>query len=98
MGGIELGRPLIRVTNTGITAVVDTSGQIVKQLPQFEEGVLRANVSVVTGETFFYRNGQLPWVILFSVLLLICSLVGHRQRRLNQKIDDLNSPYSLPKG
>ena len=82
MRAIELGRPLIRVTNTGISAIVDTTGKIVHQLPQFEEGVLRANIHVVTGDTFFYRYGQMPWVILFSVVLLFSALLGYRQRAI----------------
>jgi len=96
MRAIELGRPLIRVTNTGITAVVNTDGSIADQLPQFKEAVLRANVKVVTGETFFYRHGQSPVLILFFSLLIITGIIGHRNKRLRQKIAILRQPYSLP--
>lgn len=97
MRAIELGRPLIRVTNTGVTAIVDQYGKIIDQLPQFEEAVLRANVKTVSGETFFYRHGQTPFVILFASLLAICMLAGHRQNRLTQKLATLNEGYSLSK-
>jgi len=96
MRAIELGRPLIRVTNTGITAVVNTDGSIAKQLPQFEEAVLRANVHVVTGETFFYRHGQALVLNVFLALLIITGIIGHRNRRLHQKIAMLRKPYTQP--
>lgn len=98
MRAIELGRPLIRVTNTGITAIVDQHGKIIKQLPQFEEAVLRANIKTVSGETYFYRHGHWPVVILFSSLLIICMLVSYRTNRLHQKIAIINRTYSSPKG
>ena len=97
MRAIELGRPLIRVTNTGVTAIVDQYGKIVDQLPQFEEAVLRANVKTVSGETFFYRHGQTPLITLFAILLTLCMLAGHRQNRLTQKLAALNKGYSLSK-
>lgn len=97
MRAVELGRPLIRVTNTGVTAIVDQYGKIVNKLPQFKEAVLRANVKTVTGETFFYRHGQTPFVILFGCLLGICMLAGHRQNRLTQKLATINDGYSLTK-
>lgn len=90
MRAIELGRPLIRVTNTGITAIVGTDGKIVEKLPQFEETVLRADVNVVTGETYFYRHGQNPVIIFFFSLLIITSFVNYRQKRLEHKITKLN--------
>ena len=42
MRALELGKPVIRSTNNGVTAVTDYRGKIIKQLPQFETGVLRA--------------------------------------------------------
>jgi apolipoprotein N-acyltransferase len=69
MRAIELGRPLIRVTNNGITAIVDTKGNITARLPQFEQGVLRSKVPLVSGQTYFYRWGQWPIIILCLVML-----------------------------
>ena len=49
MRALEFGRPLVRSTNTGITAVVDHHGQFIDRLPQFEEGVLNSEVALVSG-------------------------------------------------
>lgn len=98
MRAIELGRPLIRVTNTGVTAIVDHHGKITQQLPQFKEAVLRTNLQTVSGETFFYRHGQTPLVIGLAAVLFLCLLVGHRQNRVNLKISRIKQDYCLPKG
>ncbi|AQS39458.1 apolipoprotein N-acyltransferase [Shewanella psychrophila] len=77
MRSIELGRPLVRATNNGVTAVVDELGNITHQLPQFETGVLVADIPLVKGQTWFSKWGQLP-IIIFSALLV--GLVIIRQR------------------
>ncbi|WP_163936955.1 apolipoprotein N-acyltransferase [Paraferrimonas sp. SM1919] len=73
MRAIELGRPLLRATNNGVTAVVDSYGTIQKQIPQFETGVLRHKVNLVSGDTIFARYGH--WtVLLVSIILMIQGL------------------------
>ena len=71
MRSIELGRPLVRATNNGLTAVVDEMGNITHQLPQFESGVLVADIPLVKGQTLFAVWGQRPVLILSSLLLLL---------------------------
>ena len=71
MRALELGRPLVRATNNGVTAVVDQHGKITSKLPQFETGVLRADIKLVKGETVFYRFGQWPILALCGFMLII---------------------------
>ncbi|MCL1073728.1 apolipoprotein N-acyltransferase [Shewanella dokdonensis] len=74
MRAAELGRPLLRDTNNGVTAIVDEHGNISAKLPQFQDGVLTANVALVSGITPFAKWGQWP-VLIFSLLLLLFSLL-----------------------
>ncbi len=74
MRALELGRPLVRATNNGVTAVVNEQGKITDRLPQFETGVLRADVKLVKGETFFYRYGQWPILILCWMFIFVFSI------------------------
>ncbi len=67
MRAVELGRPLLRVTNTGITAVIAPDGRILAKLPAFERGVLKTRVTTYQGETVFMRHGTL-WVLLLCVI------------------------------
>lgn len=77
---IENGKPLLRATNDGITAVIDDRGQVTAQLPQFEPGVLRASVSARQGTTPFGRYRSLPMVLGCTALLAI-ALLPRRARR-----------------
>ncbi len=67
MRALEFGRPLLRATNNGITAVVDHKGNFIARIPQFEEQVLRAEVPLVIGETPY---SQWPRLILLLMVLL----------------------------
>ena len=61
---IENGKPVVRDTNDGITAVIDAGGRITHRLPQFEPGTLEAEVVPHRGTTPFNRFGSWPVVAL----------------------------------
>jgi apolipoprotein N-acyltransferase len=65
---IEEGLPLIRVANTGISAIVDAYGRTVESLPLGEEGVIDGGLPKAAPETFFARSrGVFP--LLWGLLL-----------------------------
>jgi len=70
MRALETGRYMIRSTNTGITSFIGPHGEVIKQLPQFEVGVLKANVQPMSGSTPFVRWGDALIVTFCSLLLL----------------------------
>jgi apolipoprotein N-acyltransferase len=55
---IELGLPLVRAANTGISAVVDPLGRIVGSLPLGAEGVLDARLPQSLPPTLYTRIGD----------------------------------------
>ena len=71
MRALELGRPLLRATNTGITAIVDARGKVVARAPASEAVVLRGRVAGHQGYTPFarWRNG--PLIGLLTLLLVV---------------------------
>jgi len=78
MRAIELGRSVVRVTNNGITAVVNPYGEIIARANQFEETVLRTSINGVNGQTYFNRHGHSP-IMWFTCLLLALSLYLKRR-------------------
>jgi len=78
MRALEAGRYLIRAANDGITAVLGPHGEEIAVLPQFQEGVLRADVRPMSGLTPYARWGNAP-VVSISALLL--ALAAWRRRR-----------------
>ena len=69
---IEEGLPLVRAANTGISAVIDPVGRIVKELPLGTEGVLDASLPRPVARTLYVRAGDsLAGLILAGAAVLI---------------------------
>ena len=69
---IETRRNLVRVTNTGVTAVIDPRGEMVQTLPIFTPGVLLADVELMEGTTLYVRYGDwFAWMITLMSLGII---------------------------
>lgn len=78
MRAIEFGRPVLRSTNTGITAIYNSIGEEIGRLPTFEEGVLRKEVQPAYGETPYQKMGQLP-LFIFCLLALVLAFIFVRK-------------------
>ena len=70
MRAIEQGLPLIRVANTGVTAVYDARGRVTASLSFGTEGHLDAALPAALGPTVFSRLGELPALVLLAGLAL----------------------------
>lgn len=81
MRSLELGRPMLRATNTGVTAVIDHTGTIVARLPTGTAGVLEAQVNGTTGLTPYARLGNLPALALALTLAAVGAGLCARSRR-----------------
>lgn len=66
---LEFGRPMIRATNTGISAFLSADGRIEQSLGVNRQGVLVGKVQPYQGSTPFERLGSAPTLILAAVLL-----------------------------
>ena len=75
----EFGLPVLRATNNGFTAIVDESGSIQLQIPQFQAAVLTDNVATVEGSTPYRDFGDL-WSWLLAVLALTWTLYAQRKQ------------------
>jgi apolipoprotein N-acyltransferase len=65
---IEEGLPVARATPTGISAIVDSRGRIVQQLPAHAAGLMQQRMPAADPPTLFARLGD--WALLLTILLL----------------------------
>jgi len=70
MRTLELGRPMLRATNTGVTAAIDHRARVLAELPIQVEGVLDIQTQGTVGVTPYVRLGNL------AILLICISIVG----------------------
>lgn len=70
MRALETGRMVLRATNTGVTSVIDVDGRIIAKLPQFEEGVLTAEVQGYEGSTLYVWWGNAGMLLLIAGMLI----------------------------
>ena len=76
----EEGLPVLRATPTGISAVIDARGNVVKQLPWRAAGVIDAVLPpAANARTPFARGGNLIPVLLGFFLLIGGIVLGRRR-------------------
>ena len=85
MRALELGRPMLRATNTGATAIINAQGQVTHRLPSAVQGALTAEVYGVHGRVTPYAQwvsvfGLWPLVGLAVLTLLIVAAISHASR------------------
>jgi len=76
---IELGLPLVRAANTGISAVIDPVGRIVHSLPLGTEGVLDAQLPRRIDAPLYARTGDAG--VFLTLALIAIVLIRRRSRR-----------------
>lgn len=79
MRALETGRPMLRATNTGATAVIDPKGRVASILPYGERAALEAKVQGTSGLTPYVMLGNaLP--VGLALLLLALSWLPRRKK------------------
>jgi apolipoprotein N-acyltransferase len=82
MRALEAGRYLLRVTNTGVSAIVSDKGEILEQAPVRQRVTITADIKPMSGLTPYARVGDKP-VILFISLIFLYALIRRYYLRKN---------------
>ena len=83
MRALELGKPLIRATNTGISVFVDAQGKVLAQAPQFIETTLTYKISPAEGKTPYSVLGNMPLYGLSLLFLVLHGMMAFVRRKMN---------------
>ena len=80
---VETGRAMVRAAKTGISAIVDADGRVLKELPLYRRGVLIGDVPIYGGTTPFVAFGFLipPLLSLVGFLWYLFGLIGAIRRK-----------------
>lgn len=81
MRSLETGRPMLRATNNGISALIDHKGNIIGVSPQFQQYVLTGTVQPMTGSTPFVWYGN--WVILLLSSISLSAALFYFNRNVS---------------
>ena len=83
---VEHRRYLVRATDSGISAVIDPTGNVVLRLPENRVATTVARVRYLTADTLYEKLGDTPWTFT-SVLVLFWASLGAwaRARRADDR-------------
>ncbi|QJE03320.1 apolipoprotein N-acyltransferase [Massilia forsythiae] len=80
MRSLETGRPMLRATNNGATAIIDGRGNVQDSIPFYRQGVLAAKVQGMAGNTPYIVCGNLLFLGLSALALLGAWFSGRARR------------------
>ena len=80
---IECRRDLVRVANTGISALIDAKGMVIARTTWWKKTTLKGRIHLRQGRTFFARHGDyLGRISMYlGVFLIVCGEIGNRARK-----------------
>ncbi|ESR25875.1 apolipoprotein N-acyltransferase [Lutibaculum baratangense] len=78
---VEEGLPVVRAANTGISAVIDAKGRVVRRLGLGEKGVIDAGLPAAAPPTLYARYREMPFLGLMAFCLLVAAAGAVARRR-----------------
>ena len=67
---LEHQKPLVRATNSGISAFLTQKGEVIEKQDYFEEKNLKRRIMLYSGQTFYTNWGNYP--LIFLIFLYFC--------------------------
>jgi apolipoprotein N-acyltransferase len=84
---IETRRTLIRITNTGLTTIINARGEMLQTLPLFTTGILKADAQVLDSQTLYVRFGD--WFAWLATLVSVFAYSLTRWSRRGARFEKL---------
>jgi apolipoprotein N-acyltransferase len=76
MRAIEQGLPMVRVANTGVSAIIDPYGGIISKIGMGQEGYLDGSIPARLGPTLYSQLGANFFnLIIIGMLMLTISVL-----------------------
>jgi apolipoprotein N-acyltransferase len=78
---VELGIPLARVANTGISALISPYGEEIINIPLYKSGVRTAKLTLPLKNTIYRRYGEIIFIVSILFLIFINTISDYQFRR-----------------
>ena len=81
MRAVEQGVPMVRVANTGISAVIDSFGQVIASMPLATKGYMDVKLPLAQSENTPYNKLKIllmPLLMAFALFLLANQRLQHK--------------------
>jgi apolipoprotein N-acyltransferase len=86
---VEEGLPVIRVANTGISAIIDPKGRVLKKLSLEESGIIESKLPKKIDPTFYSQHGKISITLIMMVISIFIYYMHIRRviiiRKKNRK-------------
>ncbi len=79
MRALETGRPMLRATNTGVTAIIGPDGRIIASAAEFTTTKVTGEVHGYQGSTPYVRWGNYAFLVV-SVLMILIGVYAGRMK------------------
>ena len=89
MRAVELGLPVVRAANTGISGIIDPWGRVIDSLEIGVSGVIDVNLPPTLPATIYAQVGEWVIILVVSLILLIAVLIGRFGKLLPRCKNDL---------
>jgi len=86
MRALETARPLVRATNTGVSALIDPQGRVTLSGPLFQQGVLEGEVQPHEGLTPYLRWRDWPMAGMSGLVVVGMGLFARRRYQLFREV------------
>ncbi len=75
---LETGRYMLRATNTGVTAIIDERGNVVKKAKEFITATVKHDVPGFQGATPYVRWGNYAALLIVGLMLLSAAFIARK--------------------
>jgi apolipoprotein N-acyltransferase len=75
---VEQGLPMVRVANTGVSAVIDARGDVVTSMPLGQGGYVDAALPPAASPTPYARTGDAPFLVALALGLVAAIVLRNR--------------------
>ena len=86
---LEHKKALLRSTNSGISAFISKNGEIIEKQGYFENKILKKEINLYKGKTFFAKYGNFPLFSILSIIFIYILTINIKNTTFNKEDNNI---------